>query len=108
MFGTAKNNQKLLLGWPLEFAEYFTYDIRDSGYPRPKAEFCNKTPKLMFVLRSKELDMVRRIYVEKKPGFDVEAQGLFQDMKQNLRLEGLTGVRVLNRYDIDHIQDAIY
>ncbi|MBQ1216047.1 MAG: phosphoribosylformylglycinamidine synthase, partial [Firmicutes bacterium] len=52
--------------------------------------------------------MVRRIYVEKKPGFDVEAQGLFQDMKQNLRLEGLTGVRVLNRYDIDHIQDAIY
>ena len=52
--------------------------------------------------------MVRRIYVEKKPGFDVEAQGLFQDMKQNLRLEGLTGVRVLNRYDIDHIQDGIY
>ena len=54
------------------------------------------------------MSTVRRIYVEKKPGFDVEAQGLFQDMKQNLRLEGLTGVRVLNRYDIDHIQDGIY
>ena len=52
--------------------------------------------------------MVRRIFVEKKPGFDVEAQGLYQDMKQNLRLQGLTGVRVLNRYDIDHIQDSVY
>ena len=33
--------------------------------------------------------MVRRIYVEKKKGFDVEAVGLFNDVKENLHLEGL-------------------
>ena len=52
--------------------------------------------------------MVRRIYVEKKKGFDVEAVGLFNDVKENLHLEGLTGIRVLNRYDVDGIDDATY
>lgn len=52
--------------------------------------------------------MVRRIYVEKKKGFDVEAAGLFRDVKENLHLETLTGIRVLNRYDIDGIDDATY
>ena len=52
--------------------------------------------------------MVRRIYVEKKKGFDVEAAGLFRDVKENLHLESLTGIRVLNRYDIDGIDDATY
>ncbi len=52
--------------------------------------------------------MVRRIYVEKKKGFDVEAGGLFNDVKENLHLKGLTGIRVLNRYDIDGIDDATY
>ena len=35
--------------------------------------------------------MVYRIYVEKKPGFDVEANGLKNE---------LTGLRLLNRYDV--------
>lgn len=52
--------------------------------------------------------MVRRIYVEKKKGFDVEAQGLLEDIRQNLHAEGLTGVRVLNRYDVDGIDEATY
>ena len=52
--------------------------------------------------------MVRRIYVEKKKGFDVEASSLFNDVKENLHLEDLTGVRVLNRYDVDGIDDATY
>ncbi len=52
--------------------------------------------------------MVRRIYVEKKKGFDVEAQGLLEDIQQNLHAEGLTGIRVLNRYDVDGIDDATY
>ena len=52
--------------------------------------------------------MVRRIYVEKKKGFDVEASSLFNDVKENLHLEGLTAVRVLNRYDVDGIDDATY
>lgn len=44
--------------------------------------------------------MVYRLYVEKKKGFDVEAQGLLSDIKQSLNIESLKGIRVLNRYDI--------
>ncbi len=52
--------------------------------------------------------MVRRIYVEKKKGFDVEAQGLLADIRENLHAEGLTGIRILNRYDVDGIDDETY
>jgi phosphoribosylformylglycinamidine synthase len=52
--------------------------------------------------------MVRRIYVEKQNGFDIEAQGLFEDLKENLHLKGLVGLRVINRYDIEGIDDATY
>lgn len=52
--------------------------------------------------------MVRRIFVEKKKGFDVEAQGLMQDIRQNLHIEGLENVRVINRYDVDGIDDDTY
>ncbi|MCB6993428.1 phosphoribosylformylglycinamidine synthase [bacterium 210820-DFI.6.37] len=52
--------------------------------------------------------MVRRIYVEKKKGFDVEAQGLLEDIQENLHAEGLTGIRILNRYDVDGIDDETY
>ena len=50
--------------------------------------------------------MVRRIYVEKKPGFDVEAGQLYDDLKEQLRLEALQGVRVLCRYDVSGIEEA--
>ncbi len=52
--------------------------------------------------------MVRRIYVEKKKGYDIEAQGLFEDLKENLHLKGLTTVRVINRYDMEGIDDVTY
>ena len=52
--------------------------------------------------------MVRRIYVENKKGFDVEAEALFTDVKENLHLEDLSGIRILNRYDMDGIDDATY
>ena len=52
--------------------------------------------------------MVRRIYVEKKKGFDVEAEALFNDIRENLHLDGLMGIRILNRYDIDGIDDSTY
>lgn len=53
-------------------------------------------------------DVVRRIFVEKKPGFDVEAQSLFDDLKENLGIKGLKGVRVMNRYDISGISQEEY
>lgn len=54
------------------------------------------------------LHKVRRIYVEKKQGFDIEAQGLFADLRENLGIEGLKRVRILNRYDITGISDEEY
>ena len=52
--------------------------------------------------------MVRRIYVEKKKGFDTEARDLYDDLKENLKLDGLVSVRVINRYDIEGICDNSY
>ncbi|HEX2956991.1 MAG TPA: phosphoribosylformylglycinamidine synthase, partial [Chitinispirillaceae bacterium] len=51
---------------------------------------------------------VRRVFVEKKAGFDVFAQGLLHDFKNNLRLNALKSVRVLNRYDVEGITDQQY
>ena len=52
--------------------------------------------------------MVRRIYVEKKQGFDVEAKGLLSDIRENLGITGVSKVRMLNRYDMDGIDDSLY
>ncbi|MDR3587148.1 MAG: phosphoribosylformylglycinamidine synthase [Desulfosporosinus sp.] len=51
---------------------------------------------------------VKRIYVEKKPGYDIEAQGLYSDLLENLGIKGLEGLRVINRYDISGITDEEY
>ncbi|KGK86512.1 phosphoribosylformylglycinamidine synthase [Desulfosporosinus sp. HMP52] len=51
---------------------------------------------------------VKRIYVEKKPGYDIEAQGLLHDLSENLGINGLQGLRVINRYDISGITDEEY
>ncbi len=52
--------------------------------------------------------MVRRIFVEKKEGFDVEAKGLFDDIRTNLHIENLEGIRIINRYDMDGIDDDTF
>ena len=44
--------------------------------------------------------MVFRIYVEKKPGFDGEAQSLRRELVELLGIDRLTGLRLLNRYDV--------
>ena len=49
--------------------------------------------------------MVSRIFVEKKPGFDVEAAHMLQDMQENLGLTALRRVRILARYDIENIDE---
>ncbi|ODA42997.1 phosphoribosylformylglycinamidine synthase [Desulfosporosinus sp. BG] len=51
---------------------------------------------------------VKRIYVEKKPGYDIEAQGLYNDLLENLGIAGLAGLRIINRYDISGITDEEY
>ncbi len=48
---------------------------------------------------------VYRIYVEKKPEFATAAQALLGDIKTALRLEGLTSLRIINRYDAENISE---
>lgn len=51
---------------------------------------------------------IKRIFVEKKPGFAVEAEHLLYDLKENLGIKGLSGVRLVNRYDVEGISQADY
>ena len=52
--------------------------------------------------------MVSRIYVEKKPGFDVEAQQLAAELRDILGVKGLNGLRIINRYDVEGIDDELF
>ena len=51
---------------------------------------------------------VRRIFVEKRTGFDVEARGLLLDLRENVGLKGLAKVRLINRYDVAGLDEAEY
>ena len=52
--------------------------------------------------------MVNRIFVEKKPGLSPEAESLLGDLRGFLGIEGLAGVRILNRYDVEGLDAAVY
>ena len=54
------------------------------------------------------MENVRRIFVEKKDGFNVEAKGILADLKENLSLGGLKDVRIINRYDVSGVTDEEY
>lgn len=51
---------------------------------------------------------VKRIFVEKRAEFAIEAQGMYADLTQNLGIQGLSGVHVINRYDIGDITEEEY
>ena len=51
---------------------------------------------------------VYRCYSQKRSGFDVEARGVCATLKERLGLEGLQSVTILNRYDADQIDEAVY
>ena len=52
--------------------------------------------------------MVYRVYVEKKAGQTHEADSLLREVKDFLQIEGLTGLRVLNRYDAENITQELF
>ena len=52
--------------------------------------------------------MVYRIYVEKKPGFDGEARQLQNELTSLLGIGSLTGLRLLNRYDVEGISEQLF
>ena len=51
---------------------------------------------------------VRRVFVEKKKGFDIESEHLLIDLKSSFNLIGLENIRVINRYDISGIPNEVY
>ena len=54
------------------------------------------------------MSQVRRIYVEKKDAFAVNAKELHSEIKSYLGIGEVTGVRVLIRYDVENISDEIF
>ena len=52
--------------------------------------------------------MVTRIYVQKKSGFDIEARGLLEDLRENLLIDNLKDVIILNRYDVEGITKEVF
>lgn len=52
--------------------------------------------------------MVFRVYVEKRAGFDVEARQLREELRDVLGLTGLSGLRIINRYDVEGIDDGLF
>ena len=48
-----------------------------------------------------------RIYVERQPGFQNEADRIYSEIKGFLGITGVTGVRYLNRYDIENVTDVV-
>ncbi len=50
------------------------------------------------------MDAVKRIFVEKRDGFDVEASNLMADLRNNLGLTAIEKVRIINRYDISGLE----
>lgn len=53
-------------------------------------------------------ESMRRIYVEKKKEYAVEAAGLLADLVGTLGMTQLTGLRIVNRYDIAGLSDEDY
>ena len=52
--------------------------------------------------------MVRRIYVEKKSALRQEAAGLLSELRSLLGLTALTGLRLVNRYDTEGLDEATF
>jgi phosphoribosylformylglycinamidine synthase len=49
---------------------------------------------------------IRRLFVEKKSEFAVEAKRLLHDLRVHLKLAALESVRLIVRYDVEGLQDA--
>lgn len=51
---------------------------------------------------------VKRVYVEKKPEFAVQAKELRHEVKSYLGIKTVKNVRVLIRYDVENLSDATF
>ena len=51
---------------------------------------------------------VKRIYVEKKAPYAVEAKQLLWEIRHILQIKSVTGLRLLNRYDVEGVSDELF
>lgn len=51
---------------------------------------------------------VKRVFVEKKPEFAVAAKALRHEIRHYLGIRSVSGVRVLNRYDVEDLSDETF
>jgi len=49
---------------------------------------------------------IRRLFVEKKPEFAVEARHILHDLRDNLGIKALEDLRLVVRYDVEGVSDA--
>ena len=54
------------------------------------------------------MSSVRRIFVEKKPAFAIQAKELQSEIRSYLGIKTVSDVRVLIRYDMEHISEKTY
>ena len=52
--------------------------------------------------------MVRRVYVEKKPALRQEAGSLLRELQTLLGVSSLTGLRLVNRYDVEGLDEETF
>ncbi len=52
--------------------------------------------------------MVYRVYVEKREEVAVEAASLASDIRTLLQIKSLSGLRLLNRYDVEKIEETVF
>lgn len=51
---------------------------------------------------------LQRIYAEKRPEYAVEARGILDDLRAHFGLSGLRALRVLQRYDVEGVDEATF
>lgn len=54
------------------------------------------------------MSRVRRIYAEKRPGYDVAARQLCQELREALGTDAIDRVRLFQRYDVEGLSDAAF
>ena len=52
--------------------------------------------------------MVYRVFVEKKPALANDAKALAQELQTFLGITALEGLRIVNRYDVEHIDEDLF
>ncbi len=63
----------------------------------------------MYDIRKEDFPVsVKRIYVEKMADYAVEAKNLLWEIRHILQIKSVTGLRLLNRYDVEGVADELY